>query len=231
MLRKYEVPPSLLNIIRSLHDGMKAEITVDGAITPEIEVTNGLRQGCTIAPTLFNLYFNLVMGQWYTKRHSFGTEVHYKCGGKLVGERTRRPLKNTVTKLQFADDAALVCSSRKGVERSARVLDQVAPKRGLTLSLQKTKLMVAGTWSEEDLQPIVIRGDSIEVVSEFCYLGSIVEMHGEVPNDAEDKIARDSRPFGVLCRPVIQDKGLSMKTKKMVVLWSWECCSMGQRPG
>ena len=216
VLRKYGVPPSLVTIIRSLHDGMKAEVTVDGAITPEIEVTNGLRQGCTIAPTLFNLYFNLVMGQWRTRCHSFGTEVHYKCGGKLVGERTRRPLKTTVTELQFADDAALVCSSREGVERSARVLDQVASEWGLTLSLQKTKLMVAGTWSEEDLQPIVIRGDSIEVVPEFRYLGSIVEMHGEVLKDVEDKIARASRAFGVLCRPVFQDKGLSLKTKKMV---------------
>ena len=148
-----------------------------------------------------------------------------------MGERTRRPLKTTVTELQFADDAALVCSSREGVERSARVLDQVASEWGLTLSHQKTKLIIAGTWSEEDLQPIVIRGDSIEVVFEFRYLRSIVEMHGEVLKDAEDKIARDSRAFGVLCRPVIQDKCLSLKTKKMVVLWSWGCCSMGQRPG
>ena len=133
-----------------------------------------------------------------------------------MGERTRRPLKTTVTELQFADDAALVSSSREGVERSARVLDQVASEWGLTLSLQKTKLMVTGTWSEEDLQPIVIRGDSIEVVPEFRYLGSIVEMHGEVLKDVEDKIARASRAFGVLCRPVFQDKGLSLKTKKMV---------------
>ena len=62
VLRKYGVLPSLVNIIRSLHDSMKAEVTVDGAITPEAEVTNGLRQGCIVAPTLFNLYFNLVMG-------------------------------------------------------------------------------------------------------------------------------------------------------------------------
>ena len=130
-----------------------------------------------------------------------------------MGERTRRPLKTTATELQFADDAALVCSSREGVERSARALDQVASEWDLTLSLQKTKLMVTGTWSEEDLQPIVIRGDSIEVVPEFRYLGSIVEMHGEVLKDVEDKI---SRAFGVLCRPVFQDKGLSLKTKKMV---------------
>ena len=51
VLRKYGIPPTLVNIIRSLHDGMKIEVTMDGATTPEIEVTNGLRQGCTIAPT------------------------------------------------------------------------------------------------------------------------------------------------------------------------------------
>ena len=31
MLRKYRVPSFLVNIIRSLHDGMKAEIAVHGA--------------------------------------------------------------------------------------------------------------------------------------------------------------------------------------------------------
>ncbi len=53
-------------VIQSLHEGMKAEVTVDGSVTPvyvtpEIEVQNSLRQGCTIAPTLFNLYFPLAI--------------------------------------------------------------------------------------------------------------------------------------------------------------------------
>ena len=43
MLHKYGVPPPLVNIIRSLHDGIKAEVMVDGVTTSEIEVTNGLR--------------------------------------------------------------------------------------------------------------------------------------------------------------------------------------------
>lgn len=34
--------------IQSLHDGMKAEVTADGGETPEIEVQNGLRQGCPL---------------------------------------------------------------------------------------------------------------------------------------------------------------------------------------
>ena len=66
---------------------MKAEVTVDGDNTPEIEVANGLRQGCTFAPALFNLYFNFVIEQWCKSFQPFGVEIHYKCGGKLVGER------------------------------------------------------------------------------------------------------------------------------------------------
>ena len=68
-----------------------AEVTVDGQVAPEFEVCNGLRQGCVLAPTLFNLYINLAIKQWKEKCAEFGVDVLYKCGRKLVGERTRRP--------------------------------------------------------------------------------------------------------------------------------------------
>ncbi len=37
----------------------------------------------------------------------FGVEILYKCGGRLIGERTTRPSRATVTELQFADDASV----------------------------------------------------------------------------------------------------------------------------
>ena len=47
------MPPTMLQIIiRSFHDGMKAEIRVGSLSTDSTEVKNGLRQGCTLAPTL-----------------------------------------------------------------------------------------------------------------------------------------------------------------------------------
>ena len=49
-------------------------------------------------------------------------EVLYKCGGKLVGERTWRPMKTTATNIKFADDATLVGSLREEIEKTARVL-------------------------------------------------------------------------------------------------------------
>ena len=38
---------------------MQAEVLVDGQSSSQFVVHNGTRQGCVIAPTLFNLYFNV----------------------------------------------------------------------------------------------------------------------------------------------------------------------------
>ena len=114
VLQKFGIPRSIINVIHSLHVGMQAEVTVDSQVAPMFEVCNGLRQGCVIAPTLFNHYFVLVIEQWRTKCSEIGVDVHYKCGGRLVGQRTRRPSKVRVTELLFADDAAAVGTSREG---------------------------------------------------------------------------------------------------------------------
>ena len=50
-LKKCGIPQSMLKVICSLHDGVRAEVIIDGHVAPEFEVSNGLRQGCVIAPT------------------------------------------------------------------------------------------------------------------------------------------------------------------------------------
>ena len=79
-------PPPLMNNLMSMHNGVKAEVSADSATTPEIEVTNGIHvcQACTIAPTLFNLYFNFVIQQWHKMCQPFDLEILYKRGRKLV---------------------------------------------------------------------------------------------------------------------------------------------------
>ena len=55
-LHKLGVPTLVIDIIRSFHEGMKAKVRVNGKLTEAISVENGLRQGCTLAPVLFNLF-------------------------------------------------------------------------------------------------------------------------------------------------------------------------------
>ena len=65
------------------------------------------------------------------------------------------------------------------------------------MSFPKTNWLVTGAaFGEEDLQPIHIREDIIEAVSSFRYLGSVIESHGEIKMDVEDRVANASCTFG-----------------------------------
>ncbi len=56
VLKKMGIPEVLVDIVKSFHKDMKAKVRLEGEELEEIEVTNGLRQGCTMTPSLFNLY-------------------------------------------------------------------------------------------------------------------------------------------------------------------------------
>ena len=57
---------------------MKAEIRVGDNMLDAIEVKNGLRQGCTMVPTLFNLYACVVIEEWFEKSEKCrrGRNIH-----------------------------------------------------------------------------------------------------------------------------------------------------------
>ena len=87
ILEKCGVPSRMLNIIRSFHKGMYAGVHVGADVSGRFEVRNGLRQGCTMPPTLFNIYFNSMVATWQDHSEGAGVTVLYKHGRKLC----RRP--------------------------------------------------------------------------------------------------------------------------------------------
>ena len=54
--KKLGIPDSLIGLIRSFHQTMKARIRLEDENVEEIEVNNGLQQGYCMAPSLFTLY-------------------------------------------------------------------------------------------------------------------------------------------------------------------------------
>ena len=91
-------------------------------------VQNDLHQRCNIAPTLFILYFGLVIDSWLSRCNVAGVEVQFKLGGRLVGERTRRPNSFVLSECLFADAAALVCSCREDMVLAASTFDEAQDK-------------------------------------------------------------------------------------------------------
>ena len=54
----YHLPEKLLTIIRALHEDCTTAVRAYGKTSYMFSVTSGVCQGCVLAPTLFNFYFD-----------------------------------------------------------------------------------------------------------------------------------------------------------------------------
>ena len=59
VLARFGVAPRMLAVIRQFYDGMRACVRLDdGECSDMFDVEQGLRQGCALAPLLFNIFFH-----------------------------------------------------------------------------------------------------------------------------------------------------------------------------
>ena len=220
VLAKAGIPAKLITIIRSFHEGMLAVVVTQSGTTNPIDVNNGLRQGCSLSPLLFNIYMWAVFSCWLQRLegvNGIGLNLRYKLDGRLHFRRSRRDLLLWLTDCQFADDSALVASTRGAAQLALDTFSAVASSFGLTVSTSKTKFMVMGIGvSPADRQPLVLDGQSIVCVPDFRYLGSIIHSDGRTQSDVDARIAAASRAFGSLLRPVFRDSWLTQHTKRLV---------------
>ena len=217
VLQRLGVPPQMLRLIQSLHENMEARVRVGDGFTDPIMVRNGLRQGCTLAPTLFNLYFCAVVAYWRSRSSVPGVQVRFRIGRRLVGDRTAKShLDSTsITESQFADDAALYTTSFPHLAVMSDEFVSCGSRWGLTVSIEKTKALIVN--SPEQVPPSEISlGDRgrIDVVHQFTYLGGVVADDGSLTLEQTSRLAKAWRAFGALLQPIFLHPSLSLSLSR-----------------
>ena len=61
IMAKFGCPPRFIAMVRQFHDGMQARVQNDGEYSEPFLVTNGVKHGCVMAPTLFSLMFSAML--------------------------------------------------------------------------------------------------------------------------------------------------------------------------
>ena len=105
---------------------MMAPVIEHGAASDPFPVSNGVKQGCVLAPTLFSLQFATMLFAALSKTSS-GINVRYRCDGRFFDLRRLKAktkvLEALVRDFLFADDCALVAVNEPDLQeltRSAR---------------------------------------------------------------------------------------------------------------
>ena len=82
LLEKIGCPPKLLSVISSFHNNMNGTVNYDGATSEPFEIRSGVKQGCILAPTLFCIFFSMMLSYAF-KTYTEGVYLHTRYDGKL----------------------------------------------------------------------------------------------------------------------------------------------------
>ena len=97
-MKKYNISTNPIQVIKSLYDKATSVVLFNSSIGDWFQTTVGVRQGCLLSPTLFNIFLERIMTD--------ALEDHE--GTVSIGGRT-------ITNLRFADDIDGLAGEEEGL--------------------------------------------------------------------------------------------------------------------
>ena len=144
-------------VIADMYNKSKVSVKLDEGLTPEFPSNIGVKQGCVISPTLFNLYLNDLPD--------------------IFGDREADlPVINgkKVNCLMYADDIAILSTSMNGLQHCLDKLHNYCTRWHLNINTDKTKIVIFNkTGRRYDNMHFKINDAQIEIVKEMKYLGIV----------------------------------------------------------
>lgn len=230
VLRAYGAPPLLVELVTDLHTGTLAAVRLGALKGEPFSVSSGVRQGCVIAPMLFNVFIDFVVKQALARMPSpCGVTAAFRSGGcPLPGAGGGPPLDH-IPLLMYADDMALTCPCPLELAKFLGVLDDVCAECGLSINASKTEVMAVGREGIPALPPIVLRGGPVKQVAQFKYLGSLVCADATCEAEINTRIAKAGAAFHSLKHVWDAPLGVGLKSVvyatcvRSILLFGGEC--------
>ena len=127
-MKKYNISTNFIQVIKNLYNKATSAVLFNSSIGDWFRATVGVRQGCLLSPTLFNIFLERIMTD--------ALEDHE--GTVSIGGRT-------ISNLRFADDIDGVAGAEEELTKLAERLDKDSTAYGMEISAEKTKLMTNNT--------------------------------------------------------------------------------------
>ena len=135
IMAKFGCPTKFKAIVRQFHDGMLARVPNDGEFSDQFPVTNGVKQGCVLAPTLFSMMFSAILIAAFQDGDN-GIPIRYRFDGKFLNLKRLQAKSKVQTEVLheflFAEEKI-----QKGVDQVSDSCDSYA----FTISIKKVKVV------------------------------------------------------------------------------------------
>ena len=195
---------------------MKRTVQFNCSSSRPIDIRSGVKQGCVLAQTLFEIFFALLL------RHAFGTASEGIClrtrsNGRLFNLGHLR-VKTKVRKAfirdkLFSDDAAVTTHTQQELRALIDRFSQACKDFRLTISLKKTNVQGLDTM---ELPAITIVYYELDVVEQFTYLCSTITDNISLDTEIDKTIGKAATTFARLSSRVWTNPKLTVEAKMSV---------------
>ena len=199
---------------------MEVSVNVGGTLTDPFKVETGVKQGDLLAPTLFSVFFSIVLNDAFRDCNQ-GIYIRYRSSGKLFNIRRfaakTKVLLALVRDLLYADDCDLVAHRESDMQCFMDRLSEACRAFGLTISLDKTVVMFQPAPGTVYVEPsIYTDGKKLKVVDKFTYLGSTINRFCSLDDEIALRLKKATGAFSALKHRVRSQRGLKKSTKPEV---------------
>lgn len=194
VMRKHGFSPTIINLIEALYRNAESAVRVGGTVSDWFQATVGVRQGCLLSPTLFNVFLEEIVSE----------AMDMITPSISVGGRG-------ITNLRFADDIDLLAASGQELQLLTSRLDNVAGAYGMQISAEKSQILVTGCTDTQDAN-ITLGNTQLKQVSAFKYLGAMITSDTRCMTELKCRIAAALSAMTKL-QVVWKDKNIHLKSK------------------
>ena len=186
VLARFDVPQNMVSVIRQFYDGMRACVRLDDRVCSRwFAVEQGLRQGCVLAPLLFNIFFTAVINVASTRFEAdkgiMDALVRLRknrwAGGRGEATAGESVLATPLWGMLYADDARVILRTPEQLRKMMGVIVVVCATFGLTVSEAKAEIMCLGAKGMPESTAtfsVEAAGQVYNQTNEFAYLGENV---------------------------------------------------------
>ena len=191
-MSKFNIRPNIIRVIKSLYEKATSAVLLNGNIGEWFRTTVGVRQGCLLSPTLFNIFLEIIMDQ----------AIEDFEGTVSIGGRN-------ISNLRFADDIDVIAGSEEELRNLLERMHNSASAFGMEISGEKPELMTNNINGISN--NITIGSETLEEVNSFKYLGSIISDEGS-KKEILSRIAQTTAAM-VKLKPIWNDRQIRFCTK------------------
>ena len=240
-MAKFGCPAKFIAMVRQFHDGMLARVQNDGEFSDPFPVTNGVKQGCVLASTLFSMMFSVMLTDAFQVGDN-GIPIRYRFDGKLFNLRRLQAKSKVQTEVLdeflFADDMAKGAPTEEKMQKGVDQVSDSCDSYDLTSSIKKTEVVYQPAPGKPYKEPIItVKGQRLQVVNKFTYLGSTLSRVVHIDDEDNARIAKASAAFGRQRGSIWDRSGIRLDTKVKVyrsavlptLLYACETWTVNQR--